>query len=83
MEGSQEREQVGLDGARDGVVVALVDGGEGVGAARADVVDLLYGARGEVGEAELGGLCELRVRVMWKWKGGDIRGGIFRLCRRC
>jgi hypothetical protein len=37
-----------------GVVVALIDDGEGVGICLADVVDLLDVFRFEVGEAELG-----------------------------
>jgi hypothetical protein len=41
-----------------GVVVALVDGGEGVGVLLADVVDFLDVGGCEVGEAELWSLLD-------------------------
>ncbi len=54
VEPAEQREQVGFDVAGDGVVVALVDGGQRVGLPLADVVDPLHVGGREVGDAELG-----------------------------
>ena len=53
MEFAEDGEERGFDVAGDGIVVALVDGGEDVVFGGAEGVDLFHGGGGEVGEAKL------------------------------